>query len=82
MGAVREARSCQLPDHGTWHEWRSQVKHLTTRQPSLDMLEVAIVAFKHVLVSEGLLDESEVAATPVTTQPSETDMPVPAPAGD
>ena len=37
------------------------LQHLTTRQPSLDMLEVAIAAFKHVLVSEGELDASEVA---------------------
>lgn len=44
------------------------LQHLTTRTPSLDMIEVAIVAFKHVLVSEGLLDASEVADTPVTTK--------------
>jgi len=37
------------------------LQHLTTRQPSLEMLEVAIAAFKHVLVSEGELDEAEVA---------------------
>jgi uncharacterized protein YqhQ len=33
------------------------LQHLTTRQPSLDMLEVAIAAFKQVLVSEGELTE-------------------------
>lgn len=35
------------------------LQHLTTRQPELHMIEVAIVAFKRVLVSEKLLDESE-----------------------
>jgi len=44
------------------------LQHLTTRQPSLDMLEVAIAAFKHVLVSEGELDESEVAHLPIWTK--------------
>ena len=31
------------------------LQHLTTRQPELHMIEVAIVSFKRVLVSEGLL---------------------------
>jgi uncharacterized protein YqhQ len=35
------------------------LQHLTTRQPELHMIEVAIVAFKRVLVSEKLMDESE-----------------------
>ncbi len=35
------------------------LQHLTTRQPELHMIEVAIVAFKRVLVSEGLLEASE-----------------------
>lgn len=35
------------------------LQHLTTRQPDPHMLEVAIVAFKRVLVSEKLLDEEE-----------------------
>lgn len=35
------------------------LQHLTTRQPELHMVEVAIVAFKRVLVSEGLLKEEE-----------------------
>ena len=30
------------------------LQHLTTRQPEMHMLEVAIVAFERVLVSEGL----------------------------
>ena len=37
------------------------LQHLTTRQPEQHMLEVAIVAFKRVLVSEQLLDETEAA---------------------
>lgn len=35
------------------------LQHLTTRDPELHMVEVAIVAFKRVLVSEGLLTEAE-----------------------
>jgi len=35
------------------------LQHLTTRQPTLDMIEVAIVSFKHVLLSEGLIAEEE-----------------------
>lgn len=35
------------------------LQHLTTRQPDPHMLEVAIVAFKRVLVSENLLAEEE-----------------------
>jgi uncharacterized protein YqhQ len=35
------------------------LQHLTTRQPELHMIEVAIVAFKRVLVSEGLLQTEE-----------------------
>lgn len=36
------------------------LQHLTTRQPDLHMIEVAIVSFKHVLASEGLLTREEV----------------------
>jgi uncharacterized protein YqhQ len=35
------------------------LQHLTTRQPDLHMIEVAIVAFKRVLVSEGMLRAEE-----------------------
>lgn len=35
------------------------LQHLTTRQPDLAMLEVAIVAFKRVLVSEQVIGEEE-----------------------
>jgi uncharacterized protein YqhQ len=35
------------------------LQHLTTRQPELHMIEVAIVAFKRVLVSEHLISEEE-----------------------
>jgi uncharacterized protein YqhQ len=35
------------------------LQHLTTRQPDLHMIEVAIVAFKRVLVSEGMLASEE-----------------------
>ncbi len=36
------------------------LQHLTTRQPDLHMIEVAIVAFQHVLVAEGLMTRDEV----------------------
>ena len=35
------------------------LQHLTTNQPSLDMIEVAIVSFKRVLLSEGIISEEE-----------------------
>ncbi|MBZ0302169.1 MAG: DUF1385 domain-containing protein [Anaerolineae bacterium] len=41
------------------------LQHLTTRQPDLHMIEVAIVAFERVLVSEGML-EAEEAMIPLT----------------
>jgi len=37
------------------------LQHLTTRQPTLEMIEVAIVSFKHVLLSEGLIEAEEAA---------------------
>ncbi len=42
------------------------LQHLTTRQPDLQMLEVAIASFKRVLVSESLLTEQEASPVPVT----------------
>jgi uncharacterized protein YqhQ len=35
------------------------LQHLTTRQPDLDMIEVAIAAFKRVLASENVIEEAE-----------------------
>jgi uncharacterized protein YqhQ len=35
------------------------LQHLTTRQPDLHMIEVAIVSFNHVLASEGILKREE-----------------------
>ncbi|GAB1420813.1 DUF1385 domain-containing protein [Anaerolineales bacterium] len=40
------------------------LQHLTTNEPDLDICEVAIVAFKRVLVSEGLLEDSEAIIPP------------------
>ncbi len=37
------------------------LQHLTTNEPSLDMVEVAIVSFKRVLLSEGIIDADEAA---------------------
>lgn len=36
------------------------LQHLTTREPDLNMIEVAIVSFQHVLASEGLLSNDDV----------------------
>lgn len=58
------------------------LQHLTTRQPDEGMLEVAIAAFKRVLVSEGVMTAEE-AGLPAT-QPAAPEMshPAPSPAGD
>jgi uncharacterized protein YqhQ len=37
------------------------LQHLTTREPDLHMVEVAIVSFKQVLLSEGLIQQEEAA---------------------
>jgi uncharacterized protein YqhQ len=37
------------------------LQHLTTREPDLNMIEVAIVSFKHVLASEGIITAEEAA---------------------
>jgi uncharacterized protein YqhQ len=55
------------------------LQHLTTRQPDLTMIEVAIVAFKRVLVSEKLLAETD--AAPAVEQPR-TPVTSPSPVGD
>jgi uncharacterized protein YqhQ len=47
------------------------LQHLTTRQPDLDMIEVAITSFKRVLLSEGLISEEE-AAIPEELKPQDT----------
>ncbi len=47
------------------------LQHLTTRDPDMDMLEVAITSFKRVLLSEGLITEEE-AAIPTELKPQET----------
>jgi uncharacterized protein YqhQ len=51
--------------HRPWVRWLIKpnlaLQHLTTRQPDLAMCEVAIVAFKRVLLSEGLISEQEAA---------------------
>ena len=40
------------------------LQHLTTNEPSLDMIEVAIVSFKRVLHSEGIIEETEAEIPP------------------
>lgn len=47
------------------------LQHLTTREPDLDMIEVAITSFKRVLYSEGLISEEE-AAVPTELKPQDT----------
>lgn len=51
------------------------LQHLTTRQPDEGMLEVAIAAFKRVLVSEGVIPAEEAVLPTAQT-------PAPSPAGD
>lgn len=40
------------------------LQHLTTNDPTLDMIEVAIVSFKRVLLSEGIITEEEAEIPP------------------
>lgn len=47
------------------------LQHLTTRQPDLHMIEVAITSFKRVLLSEGLITEEE-ARVPEELKPQDT----------
>lgn len=47
------------------------LQHLTTRQPDLDMVEVAIASFKRVLLSEGLITAAE-AEVPAELKPQDT----------
>jgi len=56
------------------------LQHLTTRQPDHDMIEVAIAAFKRVLLSENMISEEE-AAIPTIARPQQTTFAKPA-AGD
>lgn len=44
------------------------LQHLTTNDPSLDMIEVAIVSFKRVLLSEGIITEEEAAIPPANPE--------------
>ncbi len=55
------------------------LQHLTTRQPDLHMIEVAIVAFERVLVSEGMLNEEEAV---IPAPRPEAVSPTLAPSGD
>lgn len=52
------------------------LQHLTTREPDLDMIEVAIVSFQQVLVSEGLMSADEFEIPPAKPEAGY------APAGD
>jgi uncharacterized protein YqhQ len=47
------------------------LQHLTTREPDLDMIEVAITSFKRVLLSENAISEEE-AAIPTELKPQQT----------
>lgn len=51
------------------------LQHLTTRQPDLSMIEVAITAFKRVLVSERIINDPEAEHNP-DAAPLTTPMPV------
>jgi uncharacterized protein YqhQ len=47
------------------------LQHLTTREPDHDMIEVAITAFKRVLLAENLIDEAD-AEIPTDLKPQDT----------
>jgi len=47
------------------------LQHLTTREPDADMIEVAVTAFKRVLLSEQLITEEE-AVIPTELKPQKT----------
>jgi uncharacterized protein YqhQ len=49
------------------------LQHLTTRQPDLEMIEVAIAAFKRVLVSESVLTEEQGAPPQEALAPASGD---------
>ncbi len=53
------ARNINNPIIATIVKPNLALQHLTTRQPDLHMIEVAIVSFNHVLASEGLLTREE-----------------------
>ncbi len=44
------------------------LQHLTTNEPNLDMIEVAITSFKRVLLSEGLIQEEEAQIPPANPE--------------
>lgn len=44
------------------------LQHLTTNDPTLDMIEVAIVSFKRVLLSEGIISEEEAEIPPANPE--------------
>ena len=49
------------------------LQHLTTREPDLDMLAVAIAAFEQVVSSEYGIDQTEPAVATVMPEVSSTD---------
>lgn len=53
------------------------LQHLTTRQPTLQMIEVAIEAFKAVLASEGETEEETAPAADVIVEEEPTSIPEP-----
>lgn len=71
------ARNIEKPWVRTMIRPNLALQHLTTRQPDLDMIEVAIAAFKRVLLSEKLISEEE-AAIPTELKPQQTTFSKPA----
>jgi uncharacterized protein YqhQ len=58
------------------------LQHLTTNEPDLSMVEVAIAAFKRVLLSEKLITEEEAAVPEAMLHGTESEKPAAIPAGD
>ncbi len=53
------AKNADHPIIGALIKPNLALQHLTTREPDLHMIEVAITAFKRVLLSEGVIDEED-----------------------
>lgn len=75
------ARNIEKPWVRTMVKPNLALQHLTTRQPDLDMIEVAITSFKRVLLAEGLISEEE-AEIPTELKPQQTTFSNPPAAAD
>lgn len=54
------AKNMDKPWVGVLIKPNLQLQHLTTNEPDMGMIETAIVSFKHVLASEGIIERDEI----------------------